>query len=209
MSSGGQFMIQFLWRRNLLAAKGVLGIMKALVLCVLAMCCHAQLCFSQRNSIDEVRELFYDCTLNSAHTPKLLALLESLPDKTPTLCAYEGATQAIHTKNLWNPFGKIAHVKKALISINIAVEADPENMEIRFLRFAVEFHIPDWLKSEPHDAVDATFLYDKLRMCDLSQFSPDILKYIQQFYMDNPIYSAEQTKEILARLDTYILAFNE
>lgn len=173
--------------------------------CLLLSFCGGRL-HAQHVGINEVRELFYSCTLDSRHTDSLLVLLGEVSEPSAIYSAYMGATQAIHTKNIWNPFAKIAHVKKALAAINLAVESDPDNIEIRFLRFAVEFHVPAWLMADQHGEADAAFLYAKLRSCDLSHFGIEILRYIRQFYVDNTIYTQEETAEVTGKLDEYIVA---
>ena len=157
---------------------------------------------AKAQDINAIRDAFYQVTLNSAYADSLLQYLQGIEEPSPLIQAYIGATRAINTKTMWNPYSKIVNIKKAAKMINKAVGEDMENLEIRFLRYAVEFHIPGWLMIKKHQGEDGDFLYENLLTFDLSFLTINIIDYIAEFYEINDIYSADHTDMILDRLNS-------
>lgn len=59
--------------------------------------------------------------------------------------AYQGALEAIMTKTTWNIFKKMSYLNKSEESFKRAVKLAPNDIEIRFMRLAVQYEIPEYL----------------------------------------------------------------
>jgi hypothetical protein len=64
--------------------------------------------------------------------------------------AYMGATEALQAKHHRNPFRKLQFVKQAQEILSQAVVLDPQQVEIRYLRFSIQHHLPSFLKVQDH-----------------------------------------------------------
>jgi hypothetical protein len=82
---------------------------------------------------------------NSKTNDSLYNVLAALPNKSPLITGYIGTLQALKAKHHWNPYYKVKYVKDAQKTFAKAVAADPHNMEIRFLRFSVDYKLPKLL----------------------------------------------------------------
>lgn len=81
--------------------------------------------------------------VNSSKTnDSLYNILVAMPNKPPLITGYIGTLQALKAKHHWNPYYKVKFVKDAQKIFTKAVAADPHNMEIRFLRFSVDYKLP-------------------------------------------------------------------
>lgn len=61
-------------------------------------------------------------------------------------------------KHVVNPFAKLSYFKKGKNMLEKAIEADSENVELRFLRYAAQTNAPSFLGYDDHIAGDKKFL---------------------------------------------------
>lgn len=58
---------------------------------------------------------------------------------------YKAAARALLARYAWNPYNKLTYLKESMALFRKAVRLDPQNIEIRFLRFAIQHYIPGFL----------------------------------------------------------------
>jgi len=75
------------------------------------------------------------------------ALLADLDEDSPesVILAYRAATQALLARQTGNPFRKLGYVKQSENTFRSALALEPENVEIRYLRFSIQHHLPAFL----------------------------------------------------------------
>ncbi|MES2617584.1 MAG: hypothetical protein V4613_06890 [Bacteroidota bacterium] len=78
------------------------------------------------------------------------------------LKAYNGAALAILAKYAWSPYKKLDNVNKGLALLNSAVKSSSSDVEIRFLRFAIEENLPAIISATRHLQEDKTFILKNL-----------------------------------------------
>jgi hypothetical protein len=95
-------------------------------------------------SLENVRKRYATVLKESNLAGDLLADLdEDSPE--PEILAYRAATQALLAKQTGNPFRKLSYVKQSENTFRRAIISDPENVEIRYLRFSIQHHLPAFL----------------------------------------------------------------
>jgi hypothetical protein len=99
--------------------------------------------FAQDLSLMEVRKQYVEGAEKEKTAEKLLKALRNA--NTPVMLAYQGATQAVMAKYATLPRKKYSLAKKGLAIINSAIAKDPENIEIRYLRFTIQENVPGFL----------------------------------------------------------------
>jgi hypothetical protein len=87
-------------------------------------------------------------------TDSLYNELSAAPNKSPLNVCYLGVVQALKAKHAWNPYYKVKYLKDSEKTIQVAVNREPDNMEIRFMRFSIEHNVPGFLGYNKHLAVD-------------------------------------------------------
>ena len=148
--------------------------------------------------ITEIRVKFYQLAFDCADTEKILEEVRSIQNPSGIIVAYEAAMQALMAKVVWNPFTKVSHVKLAEKVFDKAVKLDPLNIEIRFIRFSVEYHIPKWLGLSKHMQEDKDFILENINSFDTSCVSQDMLSYISNFVKESGWYSSSELEKISA-----------
>jgi hypothetical protein len=92
-----------------------------------------------------------------------LTLKKLTEDETDPVCkAYHGAAYALLAKHYSNPLNKLEALNKGLGIINAAVLENTTEVEIRFIRFSVEEHIPAFVPFTSHVKIDKKHILDNL-----------------------------------------------
>ncbi len=93
---------------------------------------------------------------------KNLKILTENKQEKPIFKAYLGAAHCAEAKYSWNPYTKLEKVKSGTNLLNDAVFLETNNIEIRFLRFCIEEHIPAALPYRQHISSDKNFIIKNL-----------------------------------------------
>ena len=120
--------------------------------------------------LDTVRLAYSQAIESSTKTEEFAKILSSqIEESTNTkisenaiLTAYRGALEALRAKHAWMPFNKLAYLdnsKKFFIS---AIEAAPNDIEIRFLRFSIQSNLPIFLMQSPNIQEDKEMIIKNL-----------------------------------------------
>ena len=88
---------------------------------------------------------------------KFYKLLADYKDRDGLVLAYKGAAEAIRARDA-SMFNKLSYVQDAAKTFEQAVSIDPQNPEIRFLRFSVESNLPPFLGLSKHVDEDKQML---------------------------------------------------
>ena len=144
----------------------------------------------------QIREKFYKLTFNSADTELVLNEVRLINNKTGVILAYEAALEALMAKGAWNPFSKINHVKLSKAIFDQAIKIDPTNIEIRFIRFSVEYHIPKWLGLSKNMQLDKDYIIKNNQSFNVSCISRDMIGYIKKFVNESGWYSEGELARI-------------
>lgn len=84
--------------------------------------------------------------------------LELSKEKSVIALAYLGAYQTVWANHIFNPLTKLATFKKGKKNIELAISKEPENIEIRYIRFSVQKNAPSFLGYNSHLKEDRDFL---------------------------------------------------
>jgi len=82
---------------------------------------------------------------SSSVTDSLYRVLKSRDSENPLIIGYIGTLEALKAKHSWNPYNKIKYVALSQKTMRVAVERDPTNLEIRFMRFSIQHYTPSFL----------------------------------------------------------------
>ena len=95
-----------------------------------------------------LRKIFHDAVMDASPIPSFAAEMDKIKNPTPIELAYKGvaealkALKALKAQEEWNPVEKLLYLKKFRKMLTKAVEMDVSEVEIRFLRFGIEYNIP-------------------------------------------------------------------
>lgn len=99
-------------------------------------------------SIEEIRsikQVMYRAIGSSRVTDSLYNKLVDKKSQNALIIAYIGTLEALKAKHSWNPYNKIRFVSRSQKTMKRAVNAVPDNLEIRFMRFTIQHYTPAFL----------------------------------------------------------------
>ncbi len=112
----------------------------------------------KNSDLNEVRTSYSKAVLDKKLCKKMIEELELSKKKSVIALAYLGAYQTIWANHVFNPLSKLATFKKGKNNIELAISKEPENVEIRYIRFSVQKNSPSFLGYNSHLKEDRDFL---------------------------------------------------
>lgn len=96
------------------------------------------------------------------------------------LVAYRGACKSVRAVHTFWPLSKLNYVKEGLVDLDDAVLKEPNNIEIRFLRFSVLDNLPGFLGYGSDADSDAKVLFRLLntKPQENSELISDVVEYL-------------------------------
>ncbi|NCP44843.1 MAG: hypothetical protein GW818_00010 [Flavobacteriales bacterium] len=150
--------------------------------------------------LNEIRIGFYDAVQDSKKAEILIKKINSIEPKSALITVYNGATCAIMAKEKWSPFSAIKLLKKSNVEMNKAVKASPENLEIRFIRFAVQKNIPSYLGFSNNIEEDKKYIIKHIDSFYNPTLNKEMRDYIFWFMTEQGGYNEKQIKLIKEKL---------
>jgi len=97
-------------------------------------------------SVIEIRDFYYKAPHCREAAIAFLHLMNNADaESSAILLGYKGVANMIMAHYYYNPYSKLACFMKGREMIEKSVRSDPENVEIRFLRFCVQSNAPYFL----------------------------------------------------------------
>jgi hypothetical protein len=181
-----------------------------IVLLLTALFGFGSLSFSQKDytssnpeleTINQIRKLFYE----AVESEEKLEELESFFSKNftekaliyhPVLLSYTGAIDALKAKHAINPFTKFSRVLSSLNTLERAVNREPNNLEIRFIRFSILHNLPGFLGYGKERNDDMMVIVTQLAKKDYAKYDPKLQINVIEFMLESEQLNASQTVQL-------------
>ena len=132
----------------------------------------------QQSDLSEARSLYSKASNEEKAAKDLLESLENKDTKEPVLLGYKGAAHMMMAKHVGNPFTKMSHFNKGKDIFSSAIAADKNNLELRFLRFAVQAEAPAFLGYRDNLEEDKLLLLNGVGNLEDPVLQKMILRYL-------------------------------
>ena len=148
----------------------------------------------QKINILQVRKDMLAAINSSKVTDSLYNVYQTIEKKPPVLTAYIGALQALKAKDSWNPYNKVRYLVQSGKTIQQAINLSPDNMEIRFIRFSIQTHLPGFLGLNSDLSVDKKVMLDQLKQKHYSMADNVFVAGLIQFLLDSKQCTPKETQ---------------
>lgn len=129
----------------------------------------------------EIRKKYFEAIGNERKIEKLLKQLQEIHNPSALLLAYCAACESMMAQFSWNPYVKLAQVTKSFDFFGQAIQKEPTNAEIRFLRFSVQHNVPDFLRKNREFEEDKIVLVENFENADFdTEFGNFIIDYLKE-----------------------------
>ena len=105
-----------------------------------------------------LRHLYAAAVQEEIASDRFLTVVRAQQKTNAVGLGYRGVAEAVQAQYLWSPLARLRAVREAHRWFGGAVALDPQNVEVRFLRFSVETHVPRYLGLSPHLADDRALI---------------------------------------------------
>ena len=167
--------------------------MKNILVCLLLFIANDVL--AQAYDIRQIRMHFGEAIENGNKANSLCKELKAFKNPDAIILAYLGMAQAVRAKFAWNPMSKLAYLKEGFVNVNKAIAKEPNNLEARFLRFSLGFHVPKFLGYSESVIPDKNKIIAILEQNDRASqlMGPKILESMVKMMIDSKLCN---TKEV-------------
>jgi hypothetical protein len=102
--------------------------------------------FISEKEILKIREQYYKASSNKESAALFYANMQKFSNsKDATILGYIGMSYMIEANYVWNPYNKLNYFNTGKNYLDNAIETDPKNVELRFLRYGVQTNAPSFL----------------------------------------------------------------
>lgn len=108
--------------------------------------------------LQELRTLYQKAPVDEASCKKLLSSLDQAGLSSPVCYAYKACAEMLMAKYTINPFSKLNYFNNGKNKLEQSLKKDPDNSEIRCLRFSIQINAPGFLGYNAEIQADKKFL---------------------------------------------------
>lgn len=134
--------------------------------------------FAQDITLNEVRKKYPLATKNDSICTELYNALNGKTDGTDILSGYAGGVTMLMAKSTANPFSKMEYFKTGKKLLEDAISHNKNDIELRFLRFAIQDNLPAMLGYNENLEEDKSYIMKYLPMLDKLELRKAIAKYL-------------------------------
>lgn len=140
--------------------------------------------------IEELRVTYYNGVEDEKYIDSLQLLVKSYYSKNqnniPTIIlAYSAGIDALKSKHAFWPFTKMSYLNSSMDLFKEVVNKDPNNLEIRFMRYSILHYVPGILGYSAELKEDQKVILSLLSRNEFQNVSDDLRNGIINFMIDS------------------------
>jgi hypothetical protein len=129
-------------------------------------------------SITEVRNAYEKAVYSEQVANELLDKLSSTNNN--TLLGYKGTVTMMMAKHVLSPYKKLNYFKAGKEILEQALQKEPLNVELRYLRFSIQSNSPKFLEYHSNLQSDKLFLLKEVKTLTDADLKQRITKFLQK-----------------------------
>ncbi|MEM8888881.1 MAG: hypothetical protein AAGD28_12930 [Bacteroidota bacterium] len=150
--------------------------------------------------LDLVRQLYKEATADLEELEDLWEKVKDYQKEAGVLFAYKAAAKALQAKDSWIPHKKWSYIKEAMAMFREAIETEPENIEMRFLRFTVQHNTPEFLELSDELDEDLECIRKQIHRFADFKLEDKHIAFMLEFLEESKRISEEVLDQIRTRL---------
>lgn len=155
--------------------------------------------------LDTVRLAYSKAIESSTKTEEFAKILLAETNQSSTeniaenaiITAYKGALEALRAKHAWMPFNKLAYLDNSKKFFITAIEAAPNDIEIRFLRFSIQSNLPIFLMQSPNIQEDKEII---IRNLEQNTLDTRFIEVIASFVLKSGQCNSKETEFLISKI---------
>jgi hypothetical protein len=127
-------------------------------------------------------------------TDSLYTELSKRNSSSALIIAYAGTLEALKAKHSWNPYQKLKYVARSQKTLETALKAEPNNLEIRFMRFSIQHYTPAFLGYSKEISEDRQMIIKQFSKKNFGQTDAAFRSSIAKFMIMSDRCTPEEVK---------------
>ncbi|MCP4521157.1 MAG: hypothetical protein GY827_05645 [Cytophagales bacterium] len=152
--------------------------------------------FAQPPSLSQLRRLYFEASYNEEKLDSVITLVNEQDTSKMLNLAYMGSVEVLKAKYEFNPWTRYWQMSQGVNWLEKACKEDNDNFEVRFLRFAVEYHIPSIVGMKKHLEEDKAFMLTHLSQIKQMKMTNELAQYIYEFLELTKLFTKEELLKI-------------
>lgn len=158
------------------------------------------LAYGQSSELEEVREIYYKASENSAEAERLCEKLKNQQfTYNAVLYGYRGMSLLLKCHHSYNPYNKLKYFGEGKSMLEEAIRQAPDKAELRFLRFSVQTNAPVFLNYRADIQNDKEVLINHI-LHNSGSTDTDLYKRIKDYLLNCKLVT-EQEKQSIKNLE--------
>ncbi|HEY0772227.1 MAG TPA: hypothetical protein VGD31_18025 [Sphingobacteriaceae bacterium] len=134
---------------------------------------------AQAADVAELRKLYYRANDSRKVADEFFEVMKGIKNTSePILLGYKAMAHLMQAKFQFNPYSKMSNFTKGKDLLNIAINKDPGNIELRFMRFCAQANAPGFLGYKTHINEDKAIVLKKWKKCTDKDLKARIKNYM-------------------------------
>lgn len=139
---------------------------------------------ARAQDLPRIKKLMVKAVESQEITNDLFQELSALKSQDPLIWAYIATLEGLKAKHSWNPYNKLKFVSRSQKLIAKAVEARPDDLEIRFMRFSLQHYTPEFLGFSKNLDEDRQVIHRLYEQRKFGRTDQDLVRNIAKFMIE-------------------------
>ncbi|MDQ3290031.1 MAG: hypothetical protein M3Q05_01955 [Bacteroidota bacterium] len=144
----------------------------------------------------DLRKIYYQAAKDKKTYERLAEHLAQYKGNDVLIQGFQAGIEGVGAKYASGLYAKIRHVRNSAKAFEEVVKKDPNNPEIRFLRYTIEYHVPRYLLMSGHLHDDKKVIFSSLLTYPRSGMDAEAFKIIREYFLRGDHSTAEEKKQL-------------
>lgn len=150
---------------------------------------------AQSYGVKKLREQYYQAAKKSELAKDFYRKLDSFNEAEGTLVlGYKGMASFMLAHHAKNPIAKLKYFNEGKNHLEKAIHLDPENLELRYLRFTVQTSAPEFLGYRKSIHADKKFILDSIY--DRKSTDKDLINRMVEYVLRTKYCTTKEKKKV-------------
>jgi hypothetical protein len=131
---------------------------------------------------------------------RFVAHLSNYRGKDPVVLGFEAAAQGVMAKHAWSPFYKLKYLHASAQLFEKVLKDHPQVPEVHFLRFTIQFFIPQYLNLSDNLQEDKKVFIASMLAYPKSDLDAEAIQIMRRFLLRHPEHLTEQELKFISNL---------
>ncbi len=137
-------------------------------------------------TVEKIRDAYKVCNQSKEHANTFYEITkQGLQNKGAIYKGYHGAALALKASYSWNPISKMSYFNKGRKIIDEAIQAEPNNIELRMIRSSIQTNVPKILGYHKNIEEDRDFILNNVE----NVATVELKEYIQGYIEYSDVFS--------------------